>query len=72
MFKKITIFMLTLCLMVGSTGCVVDTGGDASWEFYGGIRTKQISKAPAKVEIQSTVIDKIVDMFTDDKVTDAE
>jgi len=68
MKKCFLMLMLTLCLFVGSTGCSIVTTGDGSWEAYVGVRTK----GPAKVEIKSTVVDKIVDSFTDGEISEDE
>lgn len=62
--KRNMIFMLTIGLVFLVNGCAFETTGVGSWEAYAGVRTKQISEQPAKVIIQSTVIDKIVDLLT--------
>ncbi|RLC88977.1 MAG: hypothetical protein DRJ03_00005 [Chloroflexi bacterium] len=72
MTKRLATLLLTVCLAVGATGCAFTTTGEASWEVYGGIRTRQLSEEPAKVEIESSVVDKIVESLTDGEVTEAE
>lgn len=72
MTKKFATLLLTACLAVGTIGCAVTTAGEASWEMYGGVRTRQHSDEPAKVNIQSSVVDKIVDSLTDGEVSDDE
>lgn len=72
MKKNIVALLLIACLSVGTMGCAFPTTGEAVWEVYGGVRTRQLSEEPAKVEIQSSVVDKIIDLLTDGKVSDAE
>lgn len=72
MTKRFATLLLTVCLAVGTTGCAFTTTGKASWEVYGGVRTEQLSDEPSKVEIESSVVDKIVESFTDGEVTEAE
>lgn len=70
MRKGFVVLILTLCLFI--TGCGFVTSGEGSWEIYGGFRTKQYSTEPANISIQSDVLDKIVDSFTDGEVSEAE
>lgn len=72
MTKRFAILLLAICLALGAIGCVVTTAGEGSWELYGGFRTKQYGKEPAKITIKSNVVDKIVDSFTDGEVTEDE
>lgn len=72
MTKKFAILLLIACLAVGTTGCSTTTTGEGTWEAFCGIRTKQIGKTPAKVELKSSVVDKIVDSLNDGEVSDAE
>lgn len=71
MTKKFATLLLAICLVVWS-GCAVTTTGEASWELYGGFRTRQYSEKPAKAELQSSVIDKIINSLTDGEVTEEE
>ncbi len=64
MIKKFVSLLLAVCLVFGSVGCSVVTSGESSWEMYGGVRTKQHSEEPAKVEVKSSVVDKLIDMFS--------
>lgn len=68
MTKILAILLLTVCL----TGCTIKTAGHASWEVYGGVRTRQHGDKPAKISIQSSVVDKIVDALTDGEVAEDE
>lgn len=63
MKKGFVTLLLTACLLIGTTGCTVTiaTAGEASWEAYMGVRTKQHSDVPAKVEIQFGVVDSLLD-----------
>lgn len=72
MNKKYVGLFFSACLLIGTVGCAAITSGSGSWEIYGGVRTKQDGDKPAKIEIQSSVVDKIVDSLTDGEVTDAE
>lgn len=72
MKKKLALLFMAVCLTVGNLGCSIGTTGEASWEAYVGVRSKQISDAPAKVEIESTVVDKVVDFVTKKNKTSAE
>lgn len=72
MRKRLMTLLLTVCLLANTTGCAIITGNEGSWELYVGVRTKQIGNKPARVEIQSTVVEKIVDSFTDGKVSPDE
>lgn len=69
MNKKIfPLAFVVLCL----SGCSLTTTGESSREIYIGVRTKQHSETPAKVEYQSTIIDKYMESLTDGKTTKAE
>jgi len=57
--NKIFLGLFTLLL----NGCIVTTSGDATWELYVGVRTRQISKEPSKINFQSNQIDKIISSF---------
>lgn len=60
--KKLVSMLLTACLVVGTTGCIVSTTGEASWEVYGGVRTMQHDDGEAaKVEIKSSIVDSLID-----------
>ena len=72
MTKRLATLLLTVCLAVGATGCAVTTAGEASWELYGGFRTRQHSEEPAKITVESSVVDKVVDSLIDGEVTEAE
>lgn len=72
MKKKIVTFLFAICLAVGLIGCTLSTTGSASWEVYTGIRHQQISEEPAKVAIESSIVDKIVDLFTKPDQTEDE
>ncbi len=72
MAHKVARFLLSVCLIVGLTGCALKTEGGGSWEIYGGVRIKQHSENPAKISLESSIVDKIVDSFTDGKVTKDE
>jgi len=72
MKKYLITLLLAACLSLGTAGCVVTTTGEASWEAYIGIRTRQHSEEPSKVEIQSSVVDKIADSLTDGEVSEVE
>lgn len=72
MKKNIVTSLFALCLFVGTTGCAITTTGEANWEVYGGIRTRQLSEGPASVEFQSSVVDKITDSLTDKEISPAE
>lgn len=73
MVKKNAFVMLlfVICLF---TGCSIPTTGKANWEasFTIGIKTEQLSEEPARVGIESTVVDKFVDSLTDSKVSNDE
>ena len=71
MKKSIAVLCFLTHLLLGS-GCVVTTSGEANWEIYAGIRTKQSSPEPASVEIQSSVVDKLMESFSDGEVSEAE
>lgn len=73
MRKRFVTSLLAVCLLVGPiSGCSFTTTGEANWEVYGGVRTRQLSEEPASVEIKSSVVDKVVDSLTDGEVTEAE
>ncbi|KKN91215.1 hypothetical protein LCGC14_0220830 [marine sediment metagenome] len=72
MTKKFVTLTLGAFMMIGIMGCTITTAGEASWEMYGGFRTRQHSDIPAKVTIQSSVVDKIVDSLTDGEVSEEE
>jgi len=73
MRKSFATLLLAVCLMViPISGCAVGTHGEASWELYAGFRTGQHSEEPAKITVDSSVVDKIVDSLTDGEVTEAE
>lgn len=72
MIRKIVTLLFATFLLFEVAGCQIITEGDGSWEACFSIRTKQNSEQPAKVELKSSVIDKVVDSLTDDKVSDAE
>ena len=72
MRRILATLLLAVCLFGGTSGCAVTTTGEASWELYGGVRTRQHSEEPAKVEVESSVVDSIVNSFTDGEVTEAE
>lgn len=72
MRKNFVTLLLATFLLFGTTGCAFTTQGDGSWEIYAGIKTKQHSEQPAKVTIESSVVDKIVDSLTDGKVSETE
>lgn len=72
MRKSFVTLLLTACLLVGTTGCTITTTGEASWEIYGGVRTRQHSDTPAKVEIQSSIVNTIVESLADGEVSEAE
>jgi hypothetical protein len=72
MTKKLAALLLVICLTFGTTGCSVITSGESSWEVYGGVRTKQISDEPGKVEVKSTLVDKLIDMFSFDGDSEKE
>lgn len=59
-------------ILLGITGCVITTSGSGSWEIYTGVRTTQHSDEPSRVQIESSVVDKIIDSFTDGEVTPDE
>lgn len=63
MYKKLMTLVLTLYLTLGATGCAITTTGDAGWEIYCGVRTKQYSQEPAKVEIESNIAKEMIDSF---------
>ncbi len=56
MRKTIITFVLALFLLAGTAGCAVITSGTPNFEVYSGVRSK-----PGKVEIKSTVVEKIID-----------
>jgi len=60
------LFKLTVLLFFGLSGCSITTTGDASWEIYCGVRTTQKGDAPANVQAQSSVVEKILDFATAD------
>jgi len=73
MTSKFATLFLTVCLAIGTTGCAVTTTGESRWEVFCGIKTTQVSKdKEAKVEIKSSVVDKIVGSFVDGEVSEAE
>jgi cytochrome b561 len=73
MYKSFAILLLSVCMIIiPISGCAVSTQGDASWELYAGFRTKQHSEEPAKITVESSVVDKIVDSLTDGEVSEAE
>ncbi len=64
--------ILFLYLLLCFTGCAVTTTGEGTWEICIGIHTKQISEHPARVGIESSVVDKIVESLTDGKISPDE
>lgn len=73
MRNRFATLLLAACLVVGPvTGCSFTTTGEANWEVYGGVRTRQLSEESASVEIQSSVVDKVIYSLTDGEVTEAE
>jgi len=64
--------LLTACLFVGTTGCALTTTGEGSWEIYFGVRSKQHSAQPVKVELQSDIVDKITDFLTDYEISELD
>lgn len=65
MRKSFATLLFAACLLVGTTGCAFMTTGGATWEIYSGVRTQQTSEEPSKVEIQSSVVDKVVESLTE-------
>lgn len=63
MIKRI-ILLLVVCLTFGAIGCSVTTTGKSSWEAFVGVRTEQHSEEPATVKVESTFLDKLIDMFS--------
>jgi hypothetical protein len=72
MRRSLTVLTLAVYLFFSSTGCVVITTGEASWEAYVGLRTRQHGEKLAKVEIKSSVVDKIVGSLTDGEISETE
>lgn len=72
MRKNIVTLLLSVFLLVGTTGCFIITEGESSWEIYTGMRAKQQGKKTAKVGIKSSVVDKIVNSLMDGEVSNAE
>ncbi len=72
MRKTLTTLVLALCLFTTAPGCALVTKGDAQWEAYCGIRTKQTSEEAGSVGIESAVLEKLIESLTDGEVTDAE
>jgi hypothetical protein len=70
--KSFTFGLFTIGLLIYTLGCSLGTTGTGSWEIYTGVRTEQIGEQPPKITIESTVVDKIIDSFTDGKVTKEE
>lgn len=70
MYKSLITLLLTICLFIGTTGCALTTTGEGSWELYFGIRTRQHSEQPAKVELQSSIADQVVDFLTDYEISE--
>lgn len=71
MLKSFVTLLLILCLLLPA-GCSLITGGEAEWELCVGVRTKQISDKPAIVSVESTIVTRIVNSFTDGKVSPDE
>lgn len=72
MANKFIVLLCAAFLLIGTFGCSLQTDGEGIWELCLGVHTKQISDKPAKVELKSSVIDKIVDSLTDGKVSEEE
>jgi len=72
MRKNRTVLMLFLIFLFGTIGCSIIPQGNGGLEIYAGIRTTQIGLVPPKLTIESTVVDKLVDLLLDGKVTEAE
>lgn len=72
MTRKITILLLTTFLLFGSTNCALITDGEGSWEACFVIRTKRVGDKPAKVEIKSSIVDKIVNSLIDGEISEQE
>ncbi len=72
MRRNIVTSLLAACLLIGTTGCMINTTGEANWEVYGGVRTRQLSEEPASVEFQSSLVDKITDSLIDGEISNAE
>lgn len=68
MRKNFVKLFLAAYLLIGTTGCAFTTVGEANWEIYGGVRTRQLSEEPAKIEV---AWDAWIE-FTDDKISEAE
>ncbi len=67
MRTKFAVLLFSAYCLFFPSGCVVTTNGDASWEIYCGIRTKQHSKEPSTIELKSKLIEKVIDSFVEDK-----
>jgi hypothetical protein len=72
MWKRLVTLMLVACLFAGNTGCALVTKGDSQWEVYCGIRTEQKSEEAGSVGIESSVLEKLIESFTDGETTEAE
>ena len=64
MTKKFTALLLVIYLSFGTIGCSVTTTGKSSWEAFVGVRAEQHSEEPATVKVESTFLDKLMDMFS--------
>ena len=72
MRKKLITLLLAVCLFASTAGCAFTTTGEAGWEVYFGIKTKQYSEQPGKVQIESSAVDRIIESLTDGKVSNEE
>ncbi len=73
MRKNFVALMLTVGLLVGTSGCAFVTKGSGIWEAYCGVRTEKTSEEPASVGVElAPVIERMIDNLTDGETTEAE
>lgn len=69
MFRKFAVLLFSACCLFVPSGCVVTTSGDASWEIYCGVRTKQHGNEPSAIELKSKLVEKMIDSFVDKRTS---
>lgn len=81
MHRKMLTVLITVALVVSTTGCMALTKGSASWEAYGtflvGVKTIQIKEPtpdtkPSGAGFESDLIDKIITGLGDGEISEEE
>lgn len=68
MKKNTAIAFLIGCLAFGTAGCSTLITGESTFEIYTGVRVRAVGDVPAKIVVQSDLIDSL----SDGEVTEEE